>query len=110
MFRFTIRDVLWLTVVVALGVLLVVENRAKHRSEKECSNAAERAELAESLANRRLRGYERVFSSEGYGLDVSSPYSTKITAPNGDSWDVSGPTVFFRPKNEAKSPAILSHP
>jgi hypothetical protein len=33
MFRFTIRDVLWLTVVVALGVSLWLQRRSMHQLE-----------------------------------------------------------------------------
>ena len=39
MFRFTIRDVLWLTVVVALAVMVAVERRT-HRKETETLKAS----------------------------------------------------------------------
>jgi hypothetical protein len=55
MFRFTIRDVLWLTVVVALGVALVTEHR-----RFVATNAELQAEQAErrmaDLRAKELRG------------------------------------------------------
>jgi hypothetical protein len=52
MFRFTIRDVLWLTVVVALGVLLWSERAVlqKQRAAWQAETAAERDALKKERA------------------------------------------------------------
>jgi len=59
MFRFTIRDVLWLTVVVAMGVCWIVQqNRMQFR--------AAAAEDTARVAEERLAYLEKVMRADGY--------------------------------------------
>jgi hypothetical protein len=60
MFRFTIRDVLWLTVVVALGVGWWVAHRKASDAHKKLMEERDSArELAKGMVDAmRLQGYE----------------------------------------------------
>jgi hypothetical protein len=55
MLRFTIRDVLWLTVVVALGLVLMAEYRSAAKWRTEAQQWRSRAESAASA----VKGAER---------------------------------------------------
>ncbi len=51
MFRFTIRDMLWLTVVVAFAVLWQMEVRSKNPTDLRLENLRLHQELARAQAN-----------------------------------------------------------
>ena len=60
MFRFTIRDVLWLTVVVALGVAWLVENRHSRAAVTRANEAREHARSSEARSEYLDEQIERI--------------------------------------------------
>jgi hypothetical protein len=91
MFRFTIRDVLWLTVVVALGVALwlawrqsqaqisdlrrsILHERANHEAEVERAKKTHQAELAfERYRHQRELELERAAPRREKGIPLGDP-------------------------------------
>jgi hypothetical protein len=70
MFRFTIRDVLWLTVVVALGVVLWIE-RASIKRERVLLDK-ERASLKADQAGVKLKQQQLVRAMNAVMADLKS--------------------------------------
>jgi hypothetical protein len=51
MFRFTIRDVLWLTLVVGLGVALVINHQHTQKLDEQAKELRRESKIWESRAN-----------------------------------------------------------
>jgi len=77
MFRFTIRDVLWLTVVVALGVAWWIEHRQIVPLRKRCDRFENLARAAVPLM--RNLGIDAEFKDDN--ISVSGFYSPPERAP-----------------------------
>jgi hypothetical protein len=79
MFRFTIRDVLWLTVVVALGVGWWASNR---RTTEQLEATVSHAESLR-LQLKRARDYEKTvdWARRGYTLEPVPPDFSWIDKP-----------------------------
>jgi hypothetical protein len=72
MFRFTIRDVLWLTVVVAMGLGWFVDSSTKR--EKQVRIWREAMEVCEEMRKAAdARGYRFVGGSRGLTLQPKNP-------------------------------------
>ena len=87
MFRFTIRDVLWLTVVVALGVAWWVDCRCVER--RSDARAITIRFHAEALRTALVAAREREMLR-----DSMTSYSRPLNSKSGRAqWEMVGPTV-----------------
>jgi hypothetical protein len=76
MFRFTIRDVLWLTVVVGLACGWWIEHRRAVRQSEELLMRTRQMEAVEShtaWVNERERRFEQAMREERLKLNASRP-------------------------------------
>ena len=77
MLRFTIRDVLWLTVVVALGLAWWIDRRALWQSDLEKTDAERKVDFL--LTVLRQDGYD-VEAPQGSKGSISVPSHHQVTA------------------------------
>jgi cytoskeletal protein RodZ len=85
MFKFTIRDLLWLTVVVALGVAWWVERIRAERQSLRAQEATKAAESSQALSEALTRQLQNKNPAASITINVkgrSSTTSTSFGAPN----------------------------
>jgi hypothetical protein len=88
MFRFTIRDVLWLTVVVALGVAWWVARR--HERELALQNAREQQSQFQIVSEMLLKETGIKTSVDENGLTIRLPNGTEAFYPTSE-WEAKHP-------------------
>jgi hypothetical protein len=97
MFRFTIRDVLWLTVVVALGVGWVLERQRSKRLERHVDvveNEAEQSRVAMRRLYEDLDRIEQALPPHGLSIEWSKDLRPSVQTMQPAA---AGPATRIRP-------------
>jgi len=96
MFRFTIRDVLWLTVVVAIGVAAVLErqrSRSLERRVEVFENEAQQSRVVIKSLYDDLDRIERALPPHGLAVEWSKDFRPSVQTTPPARIDTGNPIV-----------------